>query len=290
MGKTSILLVSGLLTYDSGKTWFVIGLAKAMLEKGYSVAVFKPVAGHNLWSQYKAFQYSVKAKMLLGEDVIKYISHLGIGDKPHVVNPIDILLAPPNPAKYVLNRNLISYLEDLDNQFKQIVLARYSDCEYDVSRHYIFRSNIENLSPHIQRIVEDFSLIVKAEDMSIEDFIAKLRSYNAEANLDKCLSRLSQGRDFVIVESFNDAATPYIKLLDRITTLFIVMPTAVAIYNDVEKIRNMVFSGIKKFGDASLRAYNLLHNIPPENIVNLNPRASEVENDNAFEELIKSIV
>ncbi|MEM0026893.1 MAG: hypothetical protein QXT53_01995 [Ignisphaera sp.] len=287
MDKVNIILVSGLLTYDSGKTWFAIGLAKSILEKGYGVAVFKPVAGHNLWSQYKVFQYSMRAKMLLGEDVVKYTSYLKLGDKPQIMNPIDIMLAPPDPTRYILNRNLITYLEDLSNQFRQMVLARYSNCEYGTSKHYIFRSNVAKLSPHIQRIVEEFSIIVEAEDASAEDFIAKLRSASVEEDLNKCLLKLLQGKNFVIVESFNDALTPYIKLLDKVTRIFIVMPTAVAIYNDIAKVKNIIFENIKRFSEAGLRTYNILQHLPPDNILSLRPRASEIEYDSVFEELIK---
>ncbi|MEL9940019.1 MAG: hypothetical protein QW632_00870 [Ignisphaera sp.] len=287
MNNASIALVSGLLTYDSGKTWFVIGLAKSIIEKGYSVAVFKPVAGHNLWSQYKAFQYSVKAGMLLGEDVGKYISYLKLSDQPQIMNPIDILLAPPDPVRYISNRDLISYLEDLENQFKQMVLARYSDCEHSTSKHYVFSSNIAKLSPHIKRIVEKLSFAVEAEDASAEDFIARLKSASAEENIDKCLSKLMQGKDLVIVESFNDAITPYIRLLDKVANIFVVMPAAVAIYSDIVKVKNVVIENVKRFGELGLKAYNLLQYLPPDNVMSLMPRTSEIEYDSVFEELIK---
>ncbi|MDK6029170.1 hypothetical protein QPL79_07320 [Ignisphaera sp. 4213-co] len=286
MSRAVIVLVSGLLTYDSGKTWFVIGLAKRLMEKGYSIGLFKPVAGHNLWSQYKSFLYSIDAGVLVGEDVMKYITILKLNEKPQIINPVDILMAPPDPVKYILNRALPNYLEDLDSQFKQIVLARYSECSSEKSKHYIFKSNITNLSPYLRNLIERFSVNVNAEDVSIESFIGLLKSSSVEENLDQCLSRVSSGKDVVIVESFNDAATPYIKLLDKINKILVIMPTAVAIYNDVAKAKGVIMESVKKLGETGLKTYNLLSYLPPDSIMYLRPRLSEVEYDEVFEKVL----
>lgn len=93
------ILISGLLVYDSGKTWLAISLAKRLKGYGHRVGIYKPIAGHNAWTQYKTVVISKKLGILVGEDVFNYISILGMGKEIiPFMNPIDILLAPPEVA------------------------------------------------------------------------------------------------------------------------------------------------------------------------------------------------
>jgi predicted P-loop ATPase/GTPase len=280
----SAVLVSGLLTYDSGKTWFSIGLAKSISKRGYSVGVFKPIAGHNLWSQFRSFLYSTEKGILVGEDVAKYSSTLGLTEL-HIMNPIDVLLSPLNPVSYITTGNIGEYLADLEDQFKQMVLARYSNCLTGTTKHYIFRENVSRAPPQIQRLLERFALRVSAEEVELQEFIKLLRSEEVESNLEECRRRICTHSDVVIIESFNDAIAPYLRLLSNISTVAVVMPTAIAIYTDIRRLKEVVIENISRFGEAGLKASRVVANLPPERVLYLKPRSSEIEADEAFDEV-----
>jgi predicted P-loop ATPase/GTPase len=279
------ILVSGLLTYDSGKTWFSIGLAKSINKKGYRIGVFKPVAGHNLWSQYSSFLYSIKNGILVGEDVAKYSVILGFSE-PHIVNPIDVLLSPLDPVSYIATNNISKYFIDLEDQFKQMVLARYSNCFTKTIKHYIFRENLDKMPPMIQNLLKSFASNVSAEEIELQSFIDLLRSTESENNLEECRRIICSRSDVTIVESFNDAITPYLRLLDSVSAVVVVMPTAIAIYTDIRKIREAIIENINKFGEAGFKTRQVLMKIPPERILYLKLRSSEAEADETFDEVM----
>ena len=283
------VIVSGLLTYDSGKTWFVVGFAKSLKRHGYKVNVFKPVAGHSIWSQYKAFLYSFEKGFLVGEDVMKYIMFLNI-DNPVIANPIDVMLSPPDPEQYILNKSIIGYLEDLGNQFKQMILARYTYCSSEKYIHYVFRENVKRIPMDLQQIVNSFVEKVKAEEVSVEDFIKLLRSEDTAKNLDICYSRIARDSDVVLIESFNDALTPYLTLLDIAESIVVVMPTAIAIYLNVSNVKRVVEENMRRFGESGLRTQYLLSSLLPDKVMHLKVRRCEDEEDEVFNELTKLIL
>ncbi|HDI02231.1 MAG TPA: ATPase, partial [Ignisphaera sp.] len=124
MSRARVVLIIGLLVHDSGKTWFSISLARYALEKGYRVAIYKPVAGHSAWFQYHTLARSRELGVLVGQDVSLYLEHLGISvNDIAIVNPIDILIAPISVEEYAKTGDFESYIADLENQMKQAVLA-----------------------------------------------------------------------------------------------------------------------------------------------------------------------
>jgi predicted P-loop ATPase/GTPase len=281
-----IIIVSGLLAYDSGKTWLLIGLAKKLRDRGCRVAVSKPVAGHSMWSQFKTYLHSLENRVLVGEDVMKYVTLLGL-DKSliPIINPIDIMLAPPDPAKYIDSGNVDEYLSDLEDQFKQMILARYTDCASGGSRHFIFEENVERLPRTLKQLVERLASVLNAEKAKPRNFIETLHSLDLEKNLMLCLESISKGSDVVLVESFNDAVTPYPQLLKIASTLLVVMPAAVAVYRDLGKIESVVRDVTKKLGEAGFRTSVLMSRLRPEKLISFAPRTHELEPDEAFDSL-----
>jgi len=285
-----IVIVSGLLTYDSGKTWLLIGLAKKLRDRGCRTAVSKPVAGHSMWSQFKTYLYSLENKVLVGEDVMKYVTLLGL-DKSliPIINPIDIMLAPPDPAKYMDSGKVDEYLSDLEDQFKQMILARYTDCASGSSRHFIFEENVERLPRTLKRLVERLASVLNAERTKPRNFIESLHNLNLEKSLMLCLESISKGSDVVLVESFNDAITPYPQLLKMASMLLVIMPAAVAVYRDLEKIESVVRDATKRLGEAGFRTSVLMSRLRPEKLIPLAPRINELEPDEAFDALVDII-
>ncbi|MCD6324596.1 MAG: ATPase, partial [Desulfurococcales archaeon] len=120
MGR--VVVVSGLLPYDSGKTYVTTSLAKALRTAGFKVSVFKPVAAHSAWFQHEAFEESVALGVLVGEDVLNYLRE-GLIDDVDKQNPIDILTAPPSMQAFP---TLATYLAAIESGVRQAVIARVS--------------------------------------------------------------------------------------------------------------------------------------------------------------------
>lgn len=273
---------------DSGKTWLGIALVRRFKELGLRVGVFKPVAGHSAWSQYITIIESLSRGILVGEDVIKYASVVEDMDI-EMSNPIDILLAPPDLSNYI-DFDAYSYIMDLEDQFKQIVLARVSSCLNKSTHHYVFKNNVSSTPPPLRRILEHLALRLKSIEYDVENFVNMLRSSSIEDELMKCLSIIEQGKDVVLIESFNNAITPFRKILEHVDALLIVAPGVVAIYKDVKGIAKIVDEAIKKYGERGFESIHILSKIKPNITKYIRPRTSIDEDDESIDFIAKHLV
>ncbi|MEM1693451.1 MAG: hypothetical protein QXV81_07985 [Ignisphaera sp.] len=282
------VMVSGLLPYDSGKTWLGASLVRLLLSYGVRVGVYKPVAGHNAWSQYPTVVESLRRGVLVGEDVVKYISIVSDIDV-ELVNPIDMLLAPPDPLNY-LSTSIYRYLDDLENQFKQIVLARVSSCLNRSTQHFIFRDNIEGVAQPLREELEMLSAKLRAIEGNLGDFIQRLRNSYIEDELMICLERIEIGREVTIVESFNNAIAPFRKMLDGIDILIVVAPGAIAIYRDIEDVVKTVDELVGRYGERGFEAIHLLSRVKPSTTQYIRPRTGIDLRDESIEQLAKYVL
>jgi predicted P-loop ATPase/GTPase len=283
------VLISGLLPHESGKTWVGLTLAKRLIEAGAKVGIYKPVAGHSAWYQYGTVVESLSRGILVGEDIIKYADIVKDVDI-EISNPIDILLAPPHIEKY-LERNIEEYLNDLENQFKQIVLARVSRCSPRSTKHFVFRENLENTPLYLRESLEQLAVKLKAVDISIENFIENLRTLEIENELTKCLDIIEQGKNITIIESFNNAIAPYARILKYIDIILIVAPSTIIVYEDnTNQILSILTKLINKIGEKSFETINLITNIKPTKILQIKPRLNINENDEVLNSLALKIL
>lgn len=282
------VLVSGLLVYDSGKTWLGLSLVRRLLLQGVGVGVFKPVAGHDAWHQYSTVVESFRRGVLVGEDVARYAAVVG-DSSLELMNPIDVLLAPPNPLSY-LGVDIYAYLSDLEDQFKQIVLARLSLCRENSTHHFIFRSNLERVAPPLRRELERLSLKLSATEERLEDFIGKLRSSEVEDELMRCLSSVERGRDVVVIESFNNAIAPFRSILNTIDILVVVAPSAAAVYQNIGEVLKAVEDAVNRYGERGFESTFILSRVEPSTTLYLKPRAGLDEHDESIDLLARIVL
>ncbi len=270
-----IVLVTGLLTHDSGKTWFLVELAKFLKSRGLRVAVYKPVAGHSAWHQFDTVVRSMEMGVLIGSDVASYIDELGMErDLVDLVNPVDLLLAPPDPYPFIARNMLREYVEFLESQVGQIVLARFSRCLHRSRKHLVVEQNLERTSPTLRNVLRSLVRKLDAEPVDIDEVLKLLRSSEIARELEICLDIHASRSDVVLVESFNDAVTPSYNLLRRADRLVLVMPSAIAVYSDVDRIAKILELEARVRGDEAARTSRILKNIVPDAIVYVEPRAS----------------
>ncbi|ADM28584.1 conserved hypothetical protein [Ignisphaera aggregans DSM 17230] len=267
------ILISGLLVYDSGKTWLAISLAKRLKGYGHRVGIYKPIAGHNAWTQYKTVVISKKLGILVGEDVFNYISILGMGKEIiPFMNPIDILLAPPEVASYIRDLKIEEYLMDLEDQYKQMILGRISSCLSGESIHYLFWENLDRITLSLRSKIIELSQTLNAKRLDLYSFINRITDTSIEKDLNICLDTIAKNSDIVIIESFNDAITPYASLLENVDGIVIASPGAVMIYRDVNKIYSLFRKVFEKYGSRGYKSMYIVNELQPDNVISIEPR------------------
>lgn len=242
------VLVNGLLPYDSGKTWFSIALAKGLISRGFNVSMYKPIAAHSAWYQFSTVIDSLKHGILVGEDVIKYISILGLNYSLETINPIDFMTSPPNPRLFPNSR---SYIASLEEFFRQIVLARISSINKG-TKHYLVKINAEktvnSLKPWIRRLCSKLN----PEALDISKLLKIVYSENVLETLNYNLEKLAEKSDIIIIESFSNASIPYYGFLEKVNIVLTVTPGYVFSL-DVEEFKKAIQKLYKTFGDLGLR-------------------------------------
>ncbi|MEM1982795.1 MAG: hypothetical protein QXZ10_01805 [Sulfolobales archaeon] len=289
---TKVVLINGLFVHDSGKTWFSVSLAKNFINRGYNINIYKPVAGHSAWTQYFTVTRSKELKLLVGADVLTYLD-LGLISNKELpnTNPVDLLTSPVDIAKY-LNANMFNkYLTDAFDQFKQIVLARITSCEDGIVKHFIVRNNLNHTVSSLVNDLMELSNIMKAEDVNIDELIKILKSPWIESNLDLCLKKKCYGKDVVIVESFNDAFTPYYSLLDYVDIVISIGQGRAMLFDDLSDIKELIKERITTLGDEGLKSLNLVNKLTPSSIIEIPPKSNIASmSDIDWGPLIESIV
>lgn len=282
------ILISGLLVYDSGKTWVGVTLAKKFIEYGAKVGVFKPIAGHNAWSQFSAVVESIKRGLLVGEDIVKYADVVKDIDIA-VSNPIDVLLAPLDPQEYLVS-NIYSYLADLEDQFKQIVLARVSRCSDRFTQHFVFPRNLSRVAHPLRSKIEDLAVKLNATAYNVEEFVKLLKRSEIEEELIRCLETVEKERNIVLIESFNNAVAPFRKILERVDLMIIVTPTRIFVYNDIKEVAKALDEVVTFYGDRGFEAIHILSKVKPSASTYIKPRLSVDENDEYLNEIVKHVI
>ncbi|MEM1526968.1 MAG: hypothetical protein QW775_05665 [Ignisphaera sp.] len=282
------ILISGLLVYDSGKTWVGTTLVKKLIEYGAKVGVFKPIAGHNAWSQFAAIIESFSRGLLVGEDVVKYANVVEDMDIA-MSNPIDVLLAPPDPQEYIA-ANVYSYLADLEDQFKQMVLARVSRCSNRLTQHLVFPKNLAKIAHPLRGRIEDLATKLNATVYSVDEFVKLLRKPEIEEELIKCLEIVEKERDIVLIESFNNALTPFRKILSKVDVIIIVTPTRAFIYDDIKEVAKALDEAVALYGERGFESIHVLSKVKPSSLTYIKPRLSLDENDEYLDEIANHII
>ncbi|MEM1541301.1 MAG: hypothetical protein QW101_02080 [Ignisphaera sp.] len=287
------VLITGLMVYDSGKTWFTVTLARKLISKGFKISIYKPVSGHSLWHQYSTIVESIEKGMLFGEDILKYGEVLDIRDSKRLalMNPIDILFAPLDIVKYIDDRNIEKALVDLDNQFLQMILARVSFCPDGITKHYVFGENTSRTTQTVREVIESLAKKFNAIETDVMSFNRLLQSKEVDDKLSTCLEMLTKGNDAVLIESFNNSLIPYMGLIkEEIDLLFVVYPSVVLIYrSSIKDLMRFVTQNIHIYGGKALVTDVLVNNFKYDKYYVLKPRVSIYDNDEIFDDIIKYI-
>jgi predicted P-loop ATPase/GTPase len=260
------VMIAGLHVFDSGKTWFTLGLASHVRSLGLRVRVYKPVAGHSLWYSPRTFRKSLKIGLLVGNDASIYYDNK-LMENPLLGNPIAIATAPPDPVIY--GEDIERYLADSDSVYTSVVISRITDCSAEVARHYLYISNLNKSSPALRRLVKKLAEALRAEEGSVSELSSYMESAESESNIEACLNKIAVGGELVFIESFNDAVSPCISLLKHLDALVIVAPGRAFVYLNGDDVRQTVLRLIEEKGWEGLRSKYVVSSLKPQIALNI---------------------
>jgi len=269
VGMARAWCVCGLVPHDSGKTWLSIALTKALKTRGVRVAVSKPVAGHSAWTQRHTLRYSEELGILVGEDAYAYVKQLGI-DKDMVpyTNPVDLLLAPPSAINAIKRGSLSAYVAKLEESVGQVVLARVPGRGLE-PKHYLIEDNLALLPQSLRERIMNLSQKLGAERVELSDFLSLLKSRRIEDRICECINRVSESADVLIVESFNDALVPILRLISYIELFVLCAVGSVALYRNSDALIRALELEVAMRGEEALRTQFALSRVRPEAVLEL---------------------
>ena len=252
-----LVTVVGLLPHDSGKTRLTARLARQLLASGVEVEAFKPVGGHSVWDGGPGVPYTLRARVLVGNDAVR----LGraLGRRPEELQAVDVLLAPPDPLRYA--GRLRDYLDASESFARTAVLARVSECAGGGMRHEHYAVvDGPRLAPALERLVSEVasSLEPPPRPVSRAELTALLSRGVAAA--DSCVRSLASRGRLVLVESYNDVVVPVPAALE--SALFIAVgPGRAMVYRGGDVVRALRALSATQPGAA--RAYEVLSLVRP---------------------------
>ncbi|MFW5935714.1 MAG: ATPase [Candidatus Hadarchaeota archaeon] len=202
-GDKNQVLIVGLLPFDSGKTTMACSLLREARERGLDVGVSKPLSSMSGWYQYSCVERSIQYGKLVGGDMYRLHEAAGSTDPIEWEGPLVSLLTPPDPER--VDWESQEYLGLSLNLPSQLVMTRVSSIHE--TKHYCVPSNAERLTGVMREEVNRvFSSVENPVEVDLEFINALL--FNSYTIADECVEHIIGKHDFVVVESYNNAAAP----------------------------------------------------------------------------------
>ncbi len=256
-----MILVTGVLPYDSGKTTFAASLIEEAVERGIDVGVSKPFSSFNGWYHYRCLVRSSEVGMLIGEDIQKLHEKARSKDPIDVESPVVSLLLPPDPEKVGWNSNAYTSM----GFYNLISVVRVTDLRS--TNHYCVYSNIVKAVPSLRKRVEEFLGKVRIRNVSVENIERILLDSRMKA--DKCVRYLNSKHEMLVVESYSNAAVPTAATLEA-DGVFAVAPGKAAFFSGRDYRKAVIaLSDLKE--PWSIRAEDVLSLLNPLKVIELEP-------------------
>ncbi|MFW9803401.1 MAG: hypothetical protein ACFFFC_12150 [Candidatus Thorarchaeota archaeon] len=203
---TKRVLLVGMSSFDSGKTTFAGLLIDSMHHHFSSIEYFKPMSAHNYWQRFAHTQHLLEQKRIFSADLasIKKLTESRKDD--YILNPIHRLYVPASPAKPLLNVPSTLGLAGPDSI---IALQRFSWPDDKGIRSTILGAERLIEKGDLLLTYEEFKLLTEdVEKQAIESLeeIQQFENMNLEDCVNSSFSRVEDGTDLVVIESFNDTA------------------------------------------------------------------------------------
>lgn len=246
---TTRILLTGMNSFDSGKTQLALKLAKAYSDSGLSVEYFKPLSGHNYWYNYEHSKVCMERGVLTSKDAIIVRKVIEPKSPIEIANPIHNLFVPmrlekplqtlPNSFGLSGSSSILTmerFSRPIGNKIYSTVLVAMNLLEED--RLLIGYDDVGKLTKETSIIeINNLQELQEFENLNYEQYVSE--SFEYIENL----------ADVVIIEGFNDAAWPWDEL-ESSDIVLVVGPGHVFSY-DPERFRKAAY--LMKRGNLPIR-------------------------------------
>lgn len=235
----SRILIVGAHSFDSGKTRLSINLGKHLKESGQSVGYFKPISGHNYWYNYEHTKRCLDSGKLVSKDASRIKEELSIENDVYLMNPIHSLFVPARIERPL--QNIHSSL-GLAGASSVLVMQRFSrpvGSEFDTTMliaDSLVEEEIVMIGLDEVGKLSHNSSILSADNL---ETFQEFEQQQFESIVSETFGEIEKLADTVIIESFNDSAWPWEKLVE-VDHVLVVTPGHIFRY-DPERFRKATF-------------------------------------------------
>ncbi|MFX1250344.1 MAG: hypothetical protein ACFFCZ_01855 [Promethearchaeota archaeon] len=287
------IFIFGLFQSGSGKTTISTALARAFVNEGQKIGVFKPRSGHNIWYHQTTTMKGKAESRLFGEDIIKLKEASRCPLPYEMLNPIVALMSPSNYQTFLERNDLNQMYLQLSNIFMGLYFERYTFIENGsikttllVNEHSIKGNFILQDPEYLAKLKVRVNEVVPLNNF--HDWSVFYNKFSSRS-IYSCYQSVKEYSDILIIEGFNNAISPEPRILSSIG-LFIGVAPGKAVFYDSTEFKNVISSFKTLNKDIrSLRAEELvkyLKNyeivdipaIPPSDLTDYDKLSEKLEN------------
>ena len=233
------ILLVGMSSFDSGKTTFAGLLIDKMQHRFSSIEYFKPISAHNYWQRFAHTQQLMKQKRIFSADLAAIKNRVDSQKDEYLLNPIHRLYVPTSSEKPLLNVPSTLGLAGPDSV---VALQRFSRPEGKGVRSTVLAAEGLIEQGDLLLTYEELQQLTDGVERQVINSLEEIQQYEY-AHLEDCLessfSRVEEGTDIVVIESFNDTAWIW-EGLESVDKVLVVGPGQVFGY-DPERFRKAAF-------------------------------------------------
>ncbi len=255
-----IVLIVGLLQFDSGKTSLALSLISEALDRGMDVGVCKPVSAFSVWYQYEYLLKSVDMGLLVGSDALRLHKTAKSNDPIELESPVVFMHAPLDPER----------VDWSGEQGMNVVAFRIG------RNHFYVPSNLERLTNTMRGVCSVIEKFKPKAVKDVENFI-----FRSGELAQGCVDRIAERHEITFVESYNNASAPTWCSLNS-DVVILVAPSKIALF-DSERYRKAV--EIIDMPPWNVPSEEVVRLIKPEVIVEFKPK----ENPKLLDQILSKI-
>lgn len=225
-----IILVNGLLTFNSGKTSVALALLHRAREQGLDLLAMKPRSSHNYWEHFDHSRRCQERGLLVSRDALLLRDLCPDPPAPELVNPHHQVVCPLDLLRAQEGR------DDLVGRRDEMILAeRLTDPE-GRSTLFVNKRADRFVAPpaFLDALREGAHRVVPFSTSPAEEELAPFQSH-----VRGVFEALAAQRDHLLVESFSDAVLPVEAASDEVDLVVSVGGSLVLLYDPTELARAM---------------------------------------------------
>jgi predicted P-loop ATPase/GTPase len=218
-----IILVNGLLPFNSGKTSLVRAILQYALHRGDDFAAMKPMSAHNYWEHYDHSRRCQEMGLLVSRDALDMRDMCSRRPPLEVMNPYHQLVCPLDLARVVKGEEHL-----VADDYEMVLAERVTDPRTRRSTLYVNRRAEMFIAP------SEFLEALRRGADKVEA-LQRLPAADGSAAVEECkraaFRELADGWDGLVVESLSDVALPLEVSADEIDLIVSVGGSIVLTFN-----------------------------------------------------------